>query len=154
MHLRLSEDEFSTLIDMVSLAAEVASLNQKPGTESSLENFANLEDKILGRAKAQGHSDIIEISPETEKHQVTAAYLTNSYIQDCIEEMRNETFWEELSYRLAEKEIMQKLGENTYLELPEERKIETITPLQKRHWQEFAQNGLKNIHRIDPPNKG
>jgi len=48
MHLRLSVDELATLIDMVSLAAEVSSLNQKPGTEEHLASFESLEDKIFG----------------------------------------------------------------------------------------------------------
>jgi len=51
MHLRLSEDELATLIDMVSLAAEISSLNQKPGTEELLASFEALEDKVLEKAK-------------------------------------------------------------------------------------------------------
>ena len=154
MHLRLSEEEFSTLIDMVSLAAEIASLNQKPGTETELEGFANLEDKILERAKNQGHSKIIEIDPETQKHRVTSEYQTSSYIQECIDEMRNEIFWDELSFRLAEKNVIRKIGESAYFLLSEEKKMEIIVPQQKEYWQGFAQEGIKHVHHINPPEMG
>ena len=154
MHLRLSEDEFATLIDMVSLAAEVASLNQKPEAETPLDNFAKLEDKILERAKGQGFKDISEIDPDTQKHRVTASYQSASYIQDCIDEMRNEIFWDELSFRLAEKDIIRKLGEPAYLSLPEKEKLELLAPKQREHWEDFAQQGLKHIHRISPPEMG
>lgn len=154
MHLRFSEDEFGTLIEMISLAAEIASLNQKPGTENHLERFANLEDKILARGCSQGYSEIIEVDPETQQHRVTANYLASSYIQDCIDEMRNEVFWEELSFRLAEKEIIHKLGENTYLTLSEKDKIAQVSPRQKEYWEGFAQNGLKHVHQINPPELG
>ncbi len=35
MHLRFTEEELATLVEMISLAAEVASLNRKPGAENS-----------------------------------------------------------------------------------------------------------------------
>ena len=154
MHLRLSENEFTTLIDMVSLAAEVSSLNQKPGTEDHLAAFAELEDRILERAKSEGYSDIIEIDQETKKHRVTAEYQSASYIQDCIDEMRNEIFWDELSFRLAERDLIGKIGEESYLNLSEEKKIETLAPHQKQYWESFSKNGLKQIHQIAPHNQG
>lgn len=154
MHLRLSEDEFHTLIDMVSLAGEVASLNQKPGSEDHLEGFAALEDKILERAKAQGYGDIIEVDPDTNNHRVTADYQSESYIQECIDEMRNEIFWEELSFRLAEREIIRNRGEEAYLNLSEEERIELIAPRQQRYWEGFAKNGLNHIHIIAPAGEG
>lgn len=154
MHLRLTEDDFATLIDMVSLAGEVASLNQKPGTEDHLAAFASLEDKILEKAKSQGYGDIIEIDEETNKHRVTANYQSESYIQDCIDEMRNEIFWDEFSYRMAERDVIRKIGETPYLELPEEKKIELIAPLQKNYWEGFSKNGLNQIHKISPHQLG
>ncbi len=154
MHLRLSEDEFATLIDMVSLAAEIASLNQKPDAESNLESFAKLEDKILERAKTQGFGDIIETDPETQKNRVTAAYQSQSYIQECIEEMRNEVFWDEFSFRLAERDLMLQNGETSYQKLSEEKKIESITPRQKAYWENFVKNGLNHIHLIAPHGEG
>ena len=154
MHVRFSDDEFATLIDMVSLAAEVASLNQKPESEPNLDRFAHLEDKILGKAKAQGYGDIIEIDNETEKHRVTANYQSGSYIQECIDEMRNEIFWDELSFRLAEKDVIRLLGESNYLALSEEERIAQVTPGQKAYWAEFSQEGLKQVHRINPPDLG
>lgn len=154
MHLRLSEDEFATLIDMVSLAAEIASLNQKPGTEDHLAAFAELEDKILERAGSQGYGDIIEIDPDTQKHRVTAEYQAGSYIQDCIDEMRNEIFWDELAFRLAERDIIRHLGENPYLELDEEKRIALIAPKQKLYWEGFSKNGLNQVHQIAPHGQG
>ncbi|MBK1833237.1 hypothetical protein [Roseibacillus ishigakijimensis] len=154
MNLRLSQDEFTTLIDMVSLAAEVASLNQKPGTETSAESFADLEDKILARARAEGYHGIIEVDPDTGKNRVTADYQAGSYIQSCIDEMRNEIFWDELSFRLAERELIREIGENNYLSLPEERRMTRISPLQKRYWDRFTRHGIDHLHEISPPGQG
>ena len=154
MHLRLSEDEFATLIDMVSLGAEIASLNQKPGSEDHLASFESLEDKILERGKAQGFGDIIEIEEESGKHRITNEYQQNSYIQDCIDEMRNEVFWEELSFRLAERDILKTQGASAFLKLSEEERIEAVTPLQKSYWTHFSTQGINHIHLVAPREEG
>lgn len=154
MHLRLSVDELATLIDMVSLAAEVSSLNQKPGTEEHLASFESLEDKILEKAKTQGFDNIIEIDPERDKHRITTDYQSNSYIQDCIDEMRNEIFWDELSFRLAERDIIKRLGEPSYLQLSEEKQVELIEPLQRSYWAQFSRRGLNDIHLVSPREEG
>lgn len=154
MHLRLSEDELATLIDMVSLAAEISSLNQKPGSEEQAAAFESLEDKILERARSQGFSDIIEIDPERDKHRVTSAYQDSSYVQECIDEMRNEIFWDELSFRLAERDLIKSIGEDEYLSLTDEKRAEILTPKQKIYWERFASEGLNHVHLVAPLGSG
>ena len=154
MHLRLSEDELATLIDMVSLAAEISSLNQKPGTEEHLAGFEALEDKILEKAKHQGFDKIIEIDPERDKHRITTDYQNGSYIQDCIDEMRNEIFWDELSFRLGERDIIKRIGEARYLKLPEEERAKLIEPLQRAYWVQFSRKGIQDIHLISSRDEG
>jgi hypothetical protein len=68
--------------------------------------------------------------------------------------MRNEVFWDELAFRLAERDIMRNLGEQSYLDLAEEKKIELIAPKQKRYWEGFSKNGLNQIHQIAPHGQG
>ena len=154
MHLRLSEDEFATLIDMVSLAGEIASLNQKPDSQQSLASFVELEDKLLERAKHHGHGDILEVDPDSGKHRVTAQYQAQSCIQDCIDEMRNEVFWDELSYRLAERDLLKRFGKRRYLQLSDVERATAINPLQKAYWEGFSHNGLDQVHQIAPHDQG
>ncbi|MDP0489488.1 MAG: hypothetical protein Q7Q71_00390 [Verrucomicrobiota bacterium JB023] len=154
MHLRLSEDEFATLIDMVSLAAEISSLNQRPGSEDHFGRFEDLEDKILAKAKEQGFGDIVEIDKERNKHRVTVDYQAASYIQECIEEMRNEVFWEELSLRLAERDLVKEIGEYTYQNLSDEERVNRLTPGQTRYWEQFSKTGVMNVHLVSPRGTG
>jgi hypothetical protein len=154
MNLRLSADEFATLIDMVSLAAEASSLNRKPGSEDQLADFERLEDKILARAKEQGFHDIIEIDPDRDKHRITAEYQAGSFIQECLDEMRNEIFWDELSFRLAERDLIKRIGEEKYLNLTEDKRRETLTAEQAAYWDHFAKEGLNHIHLVAPHGQG
>lgn len=154
MHLRFSEDEFATLIDMISLAAEVSSFNQRPGSENHFANFEALEDKILEKAKNHGFGDIIEIDKERDKHRVTTEYQAASFIQECIDEMRNEVFWEELSFRLAERDLIKRIGELAYTEMSDAERIKKIEPAQRDYWTRFSKNGLNDLHHIAPPGQG
>ena len=45
MHLRLSDQELATLVEMVSLAANVASWNQKEDANDQVTAFESLERK-------------------------------------------------------------------------------------------------------------
>jgi len=47
MHLRFTEQELATLVEMVSLAANVASWNQKESANEQVAAFENLESNIL-----------------------------------------------------------------------------------------------------------
>ena len=53
MHLRLSDQELATLVEMVSLAANIASWNQKENANDQVAAFETLESKILEKA---GHA--------------------------------------------------------------------------------------------------
>ncbi len=154
MHLRITGDELATLIDMVSLAAEVSALNHKPNSQIQLERFAALEDRILERAAGEGFSEIIELDLETQRHRVTEDYQLSSVIQECLEEMRNEVFWEELAFRLGERDVAKEMGESIYLALSEEERQKVVLPVQQRYWEHFSKDGLNNLHQIAPHGEG
>jgi hypothetical protein len=72
MHLRLSDQELATLVEMVSLAANVASWNQKETANDQVSAFENLESKILEKAGHSGLGDWIEFDEETQRFRVKA----------------------------------------------------------------------------------
>ena len=54
MHLRFTEEELGVLIDMISLAAEVASLNRRSGAKERFARFEELENTILEKVMHLG----------------------------------------------------------------------------------------------------
>ena len=65
MHLRLSDQELATLVEMVSLAANVASWNQKESATGKIAEFEDLESKILEKAGHSGLGDWVEFESPT-----------------------------------------------------------------------------------------
>ena len=109
MHLRFTEEERGALIDMVSLAAEVASLNRRPGAKEKFTRFEELENSILEKENHLGFGDIIEFDEVQQRYRVTTDYLTRSFVQESLDEMRNEIFCEELTLSLAERDVIRKI---------------------------------------------
>lgn len=148
MHLRLTDQELATMLEMISLAAEVASLNRKPGAEASYRIYEEFENTLLAKAKLKGFSEIIEFDEQTQRHRVSTDYLTKSFVQECLDEMRNEIFWEELTLRLAERDIIRQVGLPTWNGLNEEQRRQRTEPIERRYWEEFTGKGIDNLHVI------
>ena len=148
MHLRFTEEELTTLVEMVSLAAEVASLNRKPGSEGSFRVYEEFESTLLEKARLKGLAEIIEFDEETQRHRVSTDYLTKSFVQECLDEMRNEIFWEEITLRLAERDIIRKIGLPAWNQLDEASRRARTEPIERRYWEEFTKKGIDNLHVI------
>ena len=134
MHLRLSQEELATLIEMVSLASDVANLNPEDKAHAGYARFEALESKVLESAKHNGMGSVIEFDPARGKNRVTEAFQTESFFQQCLEEFRSQSFWEELMMRLAERDIIREIGEKSYLAMTEKAREEKTKPLEKRYW--------------------
>lgn len=154
MHLRFTDAELATLVEMVSLAANVASWNQKPGSDDGVSAFEALEDKILERAKHAGMGDVIEFDEEKQRHQVTLEFQQEAFFQECYDEFRNENFWEEMVVRLADRDLMRRIGQAAWSKLSEEERRARTEEIEKRYWEEFTQNGIERVAVIFPPGEG
>ena len=148
MHLRFTEEELGALIDMVSLAAEVASLNRRPGAREKFAHFEGLENSILEKVTHLGFGDIIEFDEAQQRYRVSTDYLTRSFVQESLDEMRNEIFWEELTLRLAERDVIRKIGLPAWNSLDEKARRERTSSIEKSYWEEFTTRGIDTLHLI------
>lgn len=154
MHLRLTEDELATLVEMVSLATEVANTNQNEGSARDFSRFEDVENKVLASAKHAGLGDCIEFDPTRGKHRVTEEFQEDSFFQEALDEFRNNIFWEELVIRLAERDLIREFGEKKWLAMGEEEQRAAAQGTEQRYWKKFITNGMQNLHWIHAPNEG
>lgn len=154
MHLRLTEAELPVLLEMISLAANVATWNRKPGSEKGIAAFEALESKVLEKARHSGMGDAIEFCEETQDHQLTQAYQDQSFFAGCYDEFRSESFWEELVHRLVDRDLVKQLGKKRVLALTDEERQQKGADLEKRYWEEFGTYGAERLAVIFPPREG
>ena len=154
VHLRFTEDEIATLVEMVTLAAHVASWNQKPGADHGVAAYEALEDKILSKAKMAGLGDAIEWDEEKRRHQVRDEAAMGSFFQECYDEFRNESFWEGLVIRLADRGLIREIGAAAWEKLGEEQRRKRTAATEANLWKEFSRNGIENVAVIFPREEG
>jgi len=149
MHLRFTDKELATLVEMVSFASEMANLNPNEDENAGITAFEEIENKVLEAAKNTGFSEIIEFDTERGKNRVTEKFQETSFFQKCFDELRNTLFWEELMIRLTERDVIREMGEQAYLSLSEQEREKKSEPLQKRYWKKFRQDGIGPLFWID-----
>jgi hypothetical protein len=150
MHLRLSDEELATLVEMVSLATEMANMNPNDEGNAGFARFEAIEHKVLETARHTGMAEMIEHDMERGKNRVTEAFQNSSFFQQCLDEFRNTVFWEELMVRLAERDLTLQVGQNAYLSMSDEERRKRLEPIEKRYWSKFQQEGMNPLFWIDP----
>lgn len=154
VHLRFTDDELATLIEMLSLAANVASWNRRPGSEEGVAAFEALEDKILGKAKVAGLGEAITWDEEQQRHSVSPEFAETAFFQECYDEFRNENFWEELVVRLADRDLQRSIGKDAWEKLDEDERRRRTSEIEKNYWKEFTDRGIDRVAVIFPPGEG
>jgi hypothetical protein len=154
VHLRFSDDELATLVEMLSLAANVASWNRRPGSDEGVAAFEALEEKILGKAKLAGFGEAITWDEERQRHVISQQFADSAFFQECYDEFRNENFWEELVVRLADRDLQRSIGKEAWERLSEEERRSRTTDIEKRYWTEFTDRGIERLAVIFPPGEG
>ncbi len=149
MHLRFTDEELATLVEMVSLATEMANMNPNDEGNAGFARFENIENKVLEAAKNTGMAEIIEYDVDRGKNRVTEEFQEGSFFQQCFDEFRNAVFWEELMVRLADRDLTRELGEATYLAMDEEERRKRLEPIEKNYWVKFQREGMTPLFWID-----
>jgi hypothetical protein len=154
MHLRFSDQELATLVEMVSLAANVASWNQKESADNQIAAYEALESKILERAGHAGLGGWVEFDEEKQRFRVKPEIEETLFYHECYDEFRNESFWEELAVRLSDRDLARAIGMSAWEKLSEEDRRTRTAAWEKRYWEEFSKYGVDHIAVVTPPGEG
>lgn len=154
MHLRFTDDELITLAEMLTLACWATFWNHKPGSDEGVARFDNMLEKVLSRMQHNGQGSEVESDPERQRLRLRKDKEEGSFYAQCYDEMRAETFWEELVIRMAERQLNKRYDELQLSQLSEEKRKEITEPITKRYWEEFSAKGIENLHIISKREDG
>jgi hypothetical protein len=149
MKIDLTRKEYRDLLDILSLADWVLNAH-KVDADPRTERYRKLEQKFLALAKQMKYENLVAYAPEHSRYFPTKEYEETSSTQTFITEYDNDTFWDELTARLAERDLAWQLGgyDRTRTLSPEEL-FEKLGELEEYYGEEFARNGLKNLQLRD-----
>ena len=148
MHLRFTDEELITLSEMLTLACWATFWNHKPGSDEGVARFDDMLEKILTRLQHNGQGNEVENDPDRQRLRLSKKKEDGSFYAQCYDEMRGETFWEELVARMAERELSKKYTEAQLNALSEDERKKIAEPVTKKYWEEFSRNGIGNLHVI------
>lgn len=154
MHMRFTDEELLTLAEMLTLACWATFWNHKPDADEGVARYDDLLEKILTRLQHNGQGSEVENDPERQRLRLSKSKEEGSFYAQCYDEMRNETFWEELVARMTERKLTEKYGEAHLKSLSDEERKKLSAPLSKKFFEEFSRNGIGNLHIISRLGEG
>lgn len=148
MKINITKKQYKTLIKLIHLGTWMANAHR---TDDRIEEFDELEQYILSFCKDFGMDDSVEYAEDLKMFFLTGEFLDESGVEELIDEYDNDTFWEELIHRMAERDLIEKYGEDTVRKMELEERLDKEWPFLNVYEEEFDENGLKNLRLIKGP---
>ena len=138
MELSLSVEQYRKLIELAYLGEWM--LNAHHADEQQDEAATKLVQQLLSEIDMEG----VETDPETGRKFLIAEWDT--MLQERkISDYDDHTFWEELTERLAERDLAKRTGQRVE-DIDRDDDLLELKPLEQRYQHEFEEHGLERLH--------
>ncbi len=153
MQIELTKDEYRQLVDILYLADWMLTA-RKVGDDPRVAGYHQLVQKLYARTQEMGLSHLIEYAEEFEQYFPTRDFEADTTIHEFINEYDDETFWDELTRRLAERDLLAQVGGREKLQkLSMEERIRKLGQSEEHYAAEFARHGIDHLRLETPANK-
>ena len=133
----LSEEQYKTLLKMVYLGEWVCqSYNEEPS-----QAVEEVEQLIYKASEGTDQNKWLELDKKTKRFFPTVDM--EGEMLEYIDEYDDNVFWDELVDRLAERDLINKHGEEKISKLSFEERIEEEDPIIEKYEEEFSKNGIE-----------
>ena len=110
-----------------------------------------LEQKVLALAEQFGCGELVEYDAKEQRWWVTREFDETSDALQYLQEFENDNFWEQLSERLVERDLVRQLGESACKRLDPEELDERQEPYRTLYAEEFLSHGVDRLEILHPP---
>ena len=141
MNIELTKEQLESLVKLVYLGSWVA--NSWRTEEELPEDLVEVETIVLTAAARNGLGDYVDID-EVEGTVFPSAELDEK-MNETIDSYNDHTFWDEIIYRMAERDLIRLHGEDVLDELDTEGGRIKERPFLEKYEKEFYDNGLDRL---------
>ncbi len=150
MQIELLKKDFRKLLEVFYIADWVLTAFRTSGDEEPyLQEYSAIEQKIFTLAKDYGYADFVELDKESGLYHPTRIYEDSMEGEHgsikYLKEFETDLFWDELSQRLARRDIVEQLGKDRFMQMDPFERFQVIEELAEKYTQEFLDNGLEHI---------
>ena len=144
MKINFTKKEYRLLLDIVYLGQWMVEAHKAGGPEED-DEYEMLAQKIYSYAKEMGCEELIKAEKRAGLYFPTREYEEQSRSHEIIDQYNDDTFWEELINRLADRDAHEDArAEGKKIESAEEF-WKYSTPHEAKYAEEFEANGLKRL---------
>lgn len=144
MQIDFSKEEYRTFLEILEIADWILFAHRTDEPEDR-KTYQDFEQKVFSYAEAFGFGDLIVYDEEMGKYFPTREHDENSPVRPFIDEFENETFWDELADRLADRDMLRELGESKLLSMTREQRFRTHLDFEERYHKEFEEHGIERL---------
>ena len=145
MKIDLTRKEYRDLLDILYIANWVFTAHREE-VDPRTKQYSRVEQKFLSLSKAMKYENLIEYYPEDKEYFPTREFEETSSAHAFIDKFENDTFWNELTIRLSERDLVRQVGGFDKIDaLPVEERIIRLGRLMEFYGDELARNGLDNL---------
>jgi hypothetical protein len=146
--IELTENEYRLLLDFVYLADWVVNAHHA-GERNDIADYDMLVQKLYSFAGDMRCGELVHADRETNEYTPTRFYEQTTRAIELIEEYDEDTFWDALISRLAERDVYEQLEEDRRETIGVEEYWERSEPLEEAYYQEFRRYSLDRLRLVD-----
>jgi hypothetical protein len=144
MNIEINKEEYRLLLDVFHIADWVLhAYKTEEGPET--EEYRDLEQKFLALAEEMGFGHFVAYDREMNRYFPTREYEETTMVMDAIVDYDNESFWEELTERLALRDLIQQEGKDRVAAMDFNERLIRTESLRERYEKEFKRRGLDRL---------
>jgi hypothetical protein len=144
MKIEISKEEYRALLDVFHIADWVLHCYKDPENPET-EEYRRLEQKFLALAEKMGFGNLVEYDNEMKQYFPTREYEETTAVMDAIVDYDNESFWEELTERLAMRDLARQVGKDKVAAMDFDERLVKIESFRKGYEAEFRKHGLNRL---------
>jgi len=150
MKVDITKEEYRNLLDIISIADWVMS-GHKTQKDRRTAPYDALIQKLFSLAKDQGFEKLVELDPLRGDYYLASEFEANSRSWEFIDEFTDDSFWDELSHRMTERDAAIQAGGFENLKAMSREERSTLEgPIQERYDAEFYDNGVDRLQIVEP----
>ena len=140
MNLQLTKEQLASLVKLVYLGNRMANDWR---TDDVIEEYDEVESLVLAAAQKHGLGDYVDFDEETKK-ALPSGELEEK-MTETVDFYNDNCFWDQLIYRMADRDFLRRYGEEASAELDTEAGMKKEARFIERYEKEFYANGLDRL---------
>src|SRR5688572_22467662 len=139
MDLSLKEEEYRRLMVLAYLGEWMVNAIQKNPDSA----FVDLVDKIYAQTKDTPLEKLVEFNPDDLGWVPSEAFDAEAHA--LIDQYDDKTFWEELTARLTERDLVEKYGDRAVKGMRPDARSRAASAIAKAYTTEFEEYGIDRL---------